>query len=492
MKKIDKDPTHKELIDLIVANPIGRNADLVSMTETIFSTEGGMTYFLDGDWGSGKTFFVKQLKIVLEALNPNTENDDEMLRVLDSPEIAELQGCKDGEAGSSESGCGEAGSRQSLPYLPIYYNAWENDHWDDPLPSIIQTIAWQAGGSGKVDAGDPIEKFGGIVGNILKAANLGFVSETCKTISGESLLQQYKDRLKIRHYIRQLIEKALDGRDEKMLLIIDELDRCRPVFALKLLEQVKNVFGSEKLVVLYAVNTDELSKTAECQYGSGFDGARYLSRFYDERFTLFPPEGATYLAYSGIPNDSWRSHSIAHEMKNALRMSLRDQNRYASSLMRIEKLRSTDPGEICQATFVENALAVLLSAVEVARQTDFVEIINLRGGDKVFECACMSESFLAYLDLMIRDRRHLLTHLHSEFEDLFEERFDVDGSEAGIGEDLRRELVEKSRRLFLNGFLTLMFDVDQQGESYREAYRLINDGSFGYRRLDLIAKRLFG
>lgn len=492
MRRIDKEPTQSELVSLIVENPIGRNADLVSMAETMLSTEGGMTYFLDGDWGSGKTFFVKQLKVVLEALNPNTDNDDVTLRALGVPEIGALQSHIVSNDGCDAGAHGECEAFQSPPYLPIYYNAWESDHWDDPLPSIVQTIAWQAGGSGRVDSKNSLEKFENIVGAILKAAKCGVVSEACETISGKDLLQQYEDRLKVRDHLKQLIEKALDGRDDKMLLIIDELDRCRPVFALKLLEQVKNLFDSDKLVVLYAVNTSELCKTVEHQYGLGFDGARYLTRFYDERLTLFPPEGALYLAYSGIPNDSWRSHVIAHEMKSALRMSLRDQNRYASSLMRIEGLRTTNPDEICQATFVENALAVMLSAVEVARHSDFVEIINLRAHDKAFEYARMSESFLAYLDLMIRGRSYKLSRLHPEFDGLFEERLDAGEPEAEIGVEHRRELVEKARRLFLNGFLTLMFDIDRQREAYREAYRLIGDGSFGYRHLDSIAKRLFG
>ena len=484
MKRVDKNPTQKELIDLIVENPIGRNADLASMAETILTTEGGMTYFLDGDWGSGKTFFTKQLKIVLEALNPNTENDGETLRVLDAPEIASVQSHMASEIGRHASDGGEHDFADSLPCLPIYYNAWENDHWDDPLPSIIQTIAWQAGGSGKVDAEDPIEKFGGIVGSILKATGFGLVSETCKTISGENLLQQYEDRQRIRHYIQQLIEKALDGRDEKMLLIIDELDRCRPVFALKLLEQVKSLLKSEKLVVLYSVNSEELAKTVEGQYGTGFDGARYLLRFYDMEFTLFPPEGNTYLAYSGIPDDSYRAHTIAHEMCRALHMSLRDQNRYTSEMARADSLKSEkNTRNLTEATFVENALATLLLALKVTKPNDYRRITSLRGNEALFSHACMSEGFLVYLDIIVSNRSHAIGKLYPEFVDVF----DDSGFMLPETDDETRDAL---RKLVLNGTLTLMFDADTNSDVHRRAYRLIYEGSFGDRRLDVTAKRL--
>lgn len=489
MKKIDKDPTQKELIDLIVGNPIGRNADLVSMSETILSTEGGMTYFLDGDWGSGKTFFVKQLRIVLEALNSNIDNDDMTLRVMSVPEIATLRSSTISGGEPNENDCEESESKQFPPYMPIYYNAWENDHWDDPLPSIIQTIAWQAGGSGKVDSEERIEKFAGVVGSILNAAGFGFVSEACETISGKDLLQQYEDRLKIRHCIQQLIEKALDGRDEKMLLIIDELDRCRPVFALKLLEQVKNIFDSNKLVVLYAVNMKELGKTVEHQYGSGVDGARYLTRFYDNEFTLFPPANRTYLASSGIPNDSHRTNKIAHDMRVILNMSLRDQNRFGSEMMRVESRKSPSAYMAFDtSTFVENALVTLLVAVRIMRFDDYRRIISLQGDDELFHYASQSDNFLEYLDAIIINQKWQLIHDYPESEMIFQNANSLSPEEVAK----KDEVNERIRKLVLGKILLVTFGRDADSDSFREAYKLVCDGWFGGENISALAQRLLG
>lgn len=486
MRRTDKEPTQSELVSLIVENPIGRSADLASMAETMLSTEGGMTYFLDGDWGSGKTFFVKQLKVVLEALNPNIDNDDMVQRALGVPEIAALQSHIVSNGGCDAGAHGECEAFQSPPYLPIYYNAWESDHWDDPLPPIVQTIAWQAGGSGKVDSKNPFEKFEEITESILKASGLGLVSEACKTISGKDLLQQYEDRMQIRHYIQQLIEEALDGRDEKMLLIIDELDRCRPVFALKLLEQVKNLFDGDKLVVLYAVNMSELSKTVEHQYGSGFDGARYLNRFYDMEFSLFPPAGGTYLAYAGVADDAYRAHAIAHEMQRALRMSLRDQNRYASEMVRADSLKDKENiGNLTEATFVENALLPLLLALKVARPAAYRSITSMEDGDGLFTYGCMSEGFMDYLDVIVDNRRRQIAEVDPDFGLL-------DEDPNFLSEEESEGVRNRARRLILDGAITLMFDTDTRSSAHRKAYRLVCDGSFGYRRLDVIARRLLG
>ena len=70
-----------------------------------------------------------------------------------------------------------------------------------------------------------------------------------------------------------------------MVFIIDELDRCRPTFAIELLERVKHIFDVPNLVFAFGINRDELCSSLQSIYGN-IDADVYLRRFFDMEFTL--------------------------------------------------------------------------------------------------------------------------------------------------------------------------------------------------------------
>ena len=72
--------------------------------------------------------------------------------------------------------------------------------------------------------------------------------------------------------------------------MIDELDRCRPPYAVELLEVAKHLFSVDYIVFVLAVNRPELAHSIRDLYGSGFDAAGYLRRFFDIDFRLPDPE----------------------------------------------------------------------------------------------------------------------------------------------------------------------------------------------------------
>ena len=72
-------------------------------------------------------------------------------------------------------------------------------------------------------------------------------------------------------------------------MIIDELDRCRPDYALQLIETVRHLFAVEGVVVLLAINREELCHSIQSLFGNDFGADRYLRRFVDVTFTLPPP-----------------------------------------------------------------------------------------------------------------------------------------------------------------------------------------------------------
>ena len=122
LQRIDLIPTKETLVEKMIQNSIGRNDDLVAFLDIIDSVEGGMSFFIDSKWGNGKTFFVKQAILLLEHLNKHMlYNDDRLTKLLSEDDSFK-------------------GLSLEEPFLPIYYNAWEHDSYDDPLITLMGII----------------------------------------------------------------------------------------------------------------------------------------------------------------------------------------------------------------------------------------------------------------------------------------------------------------------------------------------------------------
>ncbi|QYC11131.1 KAP family P-loop NTPase fold protein [Brevundimonas nasdae] len=82
-----------------------------------------------------------------------------------------------------------------------------------------------------------------------------------------------------------------------IVVIIDELDRCRPPYAIKLLEELKHLFDVPGVVFVLGLNSSQLSKSIKAAYGSEFDGVSYLRRFIDRQYTLKAPNLRPLVSY---------------------------------------------------------------------------------------------------------------------------------------------------------------------------------------------------
>ena len=79
------------------------------------------------------------------------------------------------------------------------------------------------------------------------------------------------------------------------VVLIDELDRCRPSYAIELLETAKHIFGVDNVVFVLAVNREELAHSVKALYGSEFGANGYLGRFFDIDFRLPAPNRQAFI-----------------------------------------------------------------------------------------------------------------------------------------------------------------------------------------------------
>ena len=85
------------------------------------------------------------------------------------------------------------------------------------------------------------------------------------------------------------IPHGVTNQQGPLIVMIDELDRCRPSFAVEFLETTKHLFAVDQVVFVLAVNRKELAHAVKALYGNDFDADRYLRRFFDIDFRLPEP-----------------------------------------------------------------------------------------------------------------------------------------------------------------------------------------------------------
>lgn len=232
---------------------------------------------------------------------------------------------------------------KQLDFPVVFFNAWENDFCDDPLIGFIAEINDSLSGYFKDIplAQRHLDQALAVGRKLIKPVSLGIASVIAKQLSGLSLekLQELysqdneendedenddsedKPSSEISTLISKCAELALkEHLDTKatitifkkklgrlietlkkeaniqlpLFIFIDELDRCRPTYAIELLEAVKHLFGVPGVYFVVATNLEQLGHSICAVYGEKFDSERYLKRFFDQEYLLPSPDNAKF------------------------------------------------------------------------------------------------------------------------------------------------------------------------------------------------------
>ena len=100
-------------------------------------------------------------------------------------------------------------------------------------------------------------------------------------------LQSNQSAARYRSSLQALANSLREASNQKPIVVLtDELDRCRPSYAIELLETSKHIFGVDHVVFVLAVNRAEIAHSVKALYGIEFDAEGYLRRFFDFDFRL--------------------------------------------------------------------------------------------------------------------------------------------------------------------------------------------------------------
>ncbi len=216
--------------------------------------------------------------------------------------------------------------------ITIYFNAWENDFHDDPIIIFIKEITDQLDNSQfnksqklntakkkLIVSGIKLLKLSLPIGvslltqGVVNAVTIKEIQDVLKSSKGDmdevltdqvkNAISNYEERKKeLQHFKTSLLTFAEilikeTNINSPLVIFIDELDRCKPDYAIKLLEQIKHIFDINNIIFVLGIDYDQLSCSIKSFYGSEMDTIGYLSRFIDYRYKLPEPDISSYCYY---------------------------------------------------------------------------------------------------------------------------------------------------------------------------------------------------
>lgn len=299
-------------------DPLGRHRTANYLTNYLSKRyeakkeEKGFVLAINGDWGFGKTYLLERWR-------------DQLVT-------------------------------QSHP--AVYFDAWQNDFTPEPLIGFISEIdtslrplfknvpiatkvlnstlskakqLLKPAGSVllhaviKHGAGMSAEKIGELIDSAVNEADEGDsggkrkadIDALIKDLGNvfSSNLKQHSDTKRAIAAFRQSLGMLVDALEKlpdfklPIFFFVDELDRCRPDYAIKLLEGIKHLFGVPGIYFIVATNMRQLGESTKAVYGPGFDGQRYLKRFFDLEYALPSPDNRAFarsiFANAVMPSDGY-------------------------------------------------------------------------------------------------------------------------------------------------------------------------------------------
>ena len=225
-----------------------------------------------------------------------TQTDDEFVVALDA-------GWGEGKSTFIKMWKGYVTHHREQKIRTIYFDAFSNDYQKDPFVALAAEIYDLLKDNSTKIKDDFITKAGAAANALARGAVKiavrvgtngvldGSVIDSVKTDVAELVANQvdevFASRLKnsskdkkalkdFREYLEDFAKEQ--GGGQPIVFVIDELDRCRPDFALELMEQIKHLFSVRGITFLLVMNRAQMEESIKTKYGI-VDASKYLQKF---------------------------------------------------------------------------------------------------------------------------------------------------------------------------------------------------------------------
>ncbi|WP_182407239.1 P-loop NTPase fold protein [Psychrobacter sp. GP33] len=332
---------------------------------------------IDGKWGTGKTEFCFKLKNLIESDNPNE-------------------------------------------YKIGYVNAFQADHANEPLLTLIAEVAGFYGEDNDkrqnfIASAIPYLRL--VTGLGVKAA-LGFafgryatdipdeladsideIREGSKSLIDQSIESLIKDQVEAEKNLATLRDALTDiASSNPIILLIDELDRCRPDFAVMMLETIKHVFDVENVQIILITNAEQLKATIKHSYGSETNSHDYLYKFFKYQInlptTIKDVEGIsiennvthfrTTVEKSKVIPQEFKDNNFIYDIPTFINVSKLSLRNIEQIVRCIETLIIFEDEAQSQSPVVEQILMVFISFIYILNKDLLIQVSDKTVNSEIF------------------------------------------------------------------------------------------------------------
>lgn len=183
----------------------------------------------------------------------------------------------------------------------VYFDAFAHDYLNDPLPALVSALTERLPDDNEAKAArvkaaafklaKPLARIGLAVATFGATEALGDLGDAvaeAASSEGSASLEKYweeeigrrKAMTEFKKALSALVVPAVEGnKGSSLVFVIDELDRCRPDYALEVLEVIKHFFSVPHVHFILGVNLNALENSVQARYGGKTDGHAYLKKF---------------------------------------------------------------------------------------------------------------------------------------------------------------------------------------------------------------------
>lgn len=260
------EPNDNNVYESLKNDTLGNNKWIHKCLNILLTMDNSIVAF-DACWGNGKKFLAKQLQMIINekwdmGYNNKKDSNFSFIRELDFDNI------------------------NSDSYFAIYYNAWEYDNENDPVASFLYYLLKM------LNKSIPTNKFKNIatnlVKNVIEKLSNGWIklNSDGATNNIEKVLSSVVETEKVREEIRILLNELKEEKCNNLIIFIDELDRCRPTYTLKIIEMIKHYLKMENILIVCMTDIKQLSNCIKMAYGNNYDSTMYLDKIFNFKFDI--------------------------------------------------------------------------------------------------------------------------------------------------------------------------------------------------------------
>ena len=227
------------------------------------------TLNINAEWGYGKTYFLQQLanKCAVDG-HPVVYFDAWKNDYTKEPLLAfmsELNGQLDEYLDTREQKAKNILKKIAEFSLPIIFSIIAKRFTGYSIDQLNEMLSEDKG----IEKEKTEDKVSSLVSNMTKIT----LEEHFRT---KNSINDFKENMK------NLLKKIESYKNKKLplFILIDELDRCRPNYAIELLENIKHLFDIEGIYFIIATDSRQLSHSINAVYGDNFASEKYLKRFF--------------------------------------------------------------------------------------------------------------------------------------------------------------------------------------------------------------------